>query len=142
MSKTSHSGACRCGAVRFSSSRPPNFSVYCHCDDCRRATGAPVVAFVGFMTDDVTWLADGGKSFSNGTAKRLFCRQCGAPVGYHDDRVPDRIFFYTASMEHPEDYPPEAHSYAGEQLPWLHLADDLPRYPATLVTRPQNGTTQ
>ncbi len=134
-----HSGGCRCGAVRFSVSAAPNFSVYCHCDDCRRATGAPVVAFVGFCSQDVNWQTGKGENYANGAAQRLFCAKCGAPFGYRDTRMPERIFFYTAAMDAPERYPPKAHSYAGEQLPWLHLADRLPRHRETLVIRPNPG---
>ena len=39
-----HTGGCRCGAVRFEASADPHHVSYCHCKDCRRASGAPVSA--------------------------------------------------------------------------------------------------
>lgn len=131
----SHSGGCRCGAVRFAAATEPAFLVYCHCDDCRRATGAPVVAFVGFEADAVTWPAAAQKVYRNGKAERVFCAECGTPLGYRHDSRPDRAYFYTTIMDHPENYPPRAHVFASRQLAWLHLADDLPRHPATLEIR-------
>ncbi len=128
-----HSGGCRCGAVRFSASKAPNFSVYCHCDDCRRANAAPVVAYIGFMADAVSWEKDGYKPFVNGAVRRTFCPECGTPISFSHESGPDRIFIFTAIMDRPEDYPPTAHTFATEQLSWLHLDDDLPRHTTTLL---------
>lgn len=135
---TSHRGHCRCGQVVMTANGQPVFSVYCHCDDCRRATGAPVLAAVAFMKTDISWKTDAGlKRHTNGTAHRLFCGECGSPVAQEHDSKSDRTYFNTGFMDHPEEYPPTAHTYEGEQLPWLELADELPRAPATLsITRP------
>ena len=55
MSAALHSGGCRCGAgARSKRSGEPLSVGYCHCSDCRRATGAPVSAFVGFRADEVS----------------------------------------------------------------------------------------
>lgn len=138
------SGACRCGAIRFEARANPHFSGYCHCEDCRRATGAPVVAFVGFHAREVTWRGEPA-AYSRSAppndgppVERLFCRTCGAPLGYRDARLPDRIYLYTAALDRPQDHPPRSHSYAGERLFWLRLADDLPQHPATSVPRPED----
>lgn len=136
--KLQHRGHCRCGGVVMSAKADPVFSVYCHCDDCRRATGAPVLAAVAFMKADTDWLsAETLKRHTNGTAHRLFCSECGSPVAQEHDSKDDRTYFNTGFMDHPENYPPTAHTFEGEQLHWLELDDDLPRAPATLsITRP------
>lgn len=131
-----HSGGCRCGKVRFSSRAEPHFASYCHCVDCRRASGAPVAAFVGFHEDEITWDRDEYAIYESGPATRLFCATCGAPVAYRDSRVENRTYFMIGAMDDPNRYPPEAHAFAGEQLSWLPLNDDLPHFPATVVARP------
>jgi hypothetical protein len=50
-----YAGGCLCGAVRFEARGEPTGSSHCHCEMCRRASGAPVVTFIGFAKDDVTW---------------------------------------------------------------------------------------
>jgi hypothetical protein len=41
-------GHCLCGAVRFSADGEPKWTGYCHCQSCRRHTGAPVSPYAGY----------------------------------------------------------------------------------------------
>jgi hypothetical protein len=112
----------------------PSFSVYCHCDDCRRATGAPVLASVAFAKDSVVWESDVTlRRYSNGPATRLFCGECGSPVAQEHDSAVDRTFFNTGFMDNPTAFPPTAHTFAGQQLEWLKLHDNLPRHEKTIL---------
>jgi hypothetical protein len=55
-------GRCLCGAVRFTADGPPKWTGYCHCQSCRRHTGAPVSAYAGF---DPGTLAPTGHAFAD-----------------------------------------------------------------------------
>lgn len=133
-----HKGHCRCGAVAVTATGEPTIAVYCHCDDCRRATGSPVLAAVSFLKADLDWTEGKGlKRHTNGTAHRLFCGECGSPVAQEHDSADDKTFFNTGFMDEPERYPPTYHTFEGQQLPWLELTDTLPRAEATIsITRP------
>ncbi len=131
-----HTGSCRCGAVRFQASAEPTHVSYCHCGDCRKATGAPVSAFVGFAADAVVVSGTGLKSFDNGPVTRSFCGVCGSPIAYADGRIGDRLYFMLGAMDAPENYKPTLHAYVREQLPYLHMPDGLPRHLTTSVPRP------
>ena len=48
-------GGCLCGATRYKVSGDPLRVLYCHCDDCRRAIGAPVLSSVAFNKADIDW---------------------------------------------------------------------------------------
>ena len=37
-----HEGGCHCGAVRYAFSEAPEFTFYCHCQDCQKTTGSPL----------------------------------------------------------------------------------------------------
>ncbi|MBB6410176.1 GFA family protein [Mesorhizobium sangaii] len=134
-----HAGGCRCGAVRFEVSAEPHHVSYCHCGDCRRASGAPVSAFVGFPVDQVAFTGKALKMYENGPVTRSFCGICGSPIAYVDERLEDVIYFTLGAMDVPADFPPTLHAYVSEQLPFLHMPDDLPRYSKTSVKRP-DGT--
>jgi len=140
-----HRGHCRCGSIAMVASVTPDFSVYCHCDDCRRATGAPVLASVGFPKNQVAWDSCNTLSrHTQGTATRLFCNRCGSPVAQEHESKADMIFINTGFMDDPEAFPPTAHTFANEQLNWLSLHDDLHRVEKTLLikTSQTDGTTR
>lgn len=128
-----HRGHCRCEGVVVTVTGEPDVSVYCHCDDCRRSAGAPLIASAGFAREDVTWHSKETLSkWVKGTCTRWFCNRCGSPVAQSHESQPKLIFFNTAFMDEPEKFPPKYHSFAPEQLDWLQLNDELPRYEKTI----------
>ena len=135
---SNHTGACRCGSVAIEATGELHFSGYCHCDDCRRSNGAPVVSFVGFEQDQFNWTSNSTLTkWQNGSFARLFCKSCGSPVAYTDNQLPEVTFFYTAFMHDPAAFPPEHHSYHGEKISWFNLNDDLPKFEDTSYPRPE-----
>ena len=134
-----HTGGCRWGAVRFEASAEPHHISYCHCGDCRRASGAPVSAFVGFMASQVAFTGKALKMYENGPVTRSFCGICGSPIAYTDGRLTGHIYFTLGSMDMPAYFKPTHHGHVREQLPFLHMPDDLPRHLRTSVPRP-DGT--
>ena len=130
----SHRGHCRCSAVVIMACGEPELTVYCHCDDCWRATGAPVLASVGFPKRNIVWEADGAlKRYKEGTATRLFCSHCGSPVAQEHDSADHMTFFNTGFMDNPNDFPPTYHTFTGQQLDWLELHDDLRKVDKTIM---------
>jgi hypothetical protein len=45
-------GACLCGAVHFIATGEPKGIYWCHCQSCRKHTGAPVAVFVAYEPQD------------------------------------------------------------------------------------------
>ena len=135
---TVHHGHCRCGSISIRTTGPTHFAGYCHCDDCRRSNGAPIVSFAGFEKQNFEWASKGTLSkWRNGDYARLFCNRCGTPIAYTDDKVPEVTFFYAAFMDDPEAFPPEHHSYHKHKIEWLKLSDDLPKFENTSYPRPE-----
>ena len=60
--------------------------------------------------------------------RRLFCANCGTPMAYEADRFPGEIHFYAASLEDSRDFAPQHHVHWAERVPWIALADDLPKH--------------
>lgn len=101
--------------------------LYCHCRDCRKQTGAPMMAFVVFNDSDVTWFGT-PKTFRSGGVERSFCEHCGSQIGYRDDQLPGEIYLALGFMDEPERYKPSFHAFDKRRLPFIHLADELPRH--------------
>ena len=129
-----HAGSCRCGLISAESRAEPTLVSYCHCRDCRKQTGAPVMAFVGFHESDLTWFGT-PRTFRSGGVTRSFCERCGSQIGYSDDLLPGSIYLSLGFMDAPENYPPKWHAFEKRRLPFLHIDDDLPRYDGLSVER-------
>lgn len=123
----SHAGACRCGLISAEIAGEPLLRLYCHCRDCRKQTGAPMMAFVVFRDSDVTWFG-APKTFRSGGVERSFCEHCGSQIGYRDDELPGEVYLTLGFMDEPERYPPSFHAFEKRRLPFLHIADELPRH--------------
>ncbi|WP_313958467.1 GFA family protein [Chelativorans salis] len=113
----------------------PIRSSYCHCSDCRKATGAPVTAFVGFEQDAVVFEGEARRSFRNGRMERSFCGVCGSPLDYRDDGLPGNIYVYLGVMNEPERFAPTLHAFESERLSFLKVDDELPRFDRFSVER-------
>jgi hypothetical protein len=60
--------------------------------------------------------------------KRGFCETCGSPLTYENERLPDEVHVYAASLSEPARVTPGCHVFVSEQLPWFEVLDELPRY--------------
>ncbi|WP_422372249.1 GFA family protein [Hoeflea sp.] len=130
-----HTGSCRCGLISVEASAEPIWQSYCHCRDCRKQTGAPVMAFVGFREADLAWFGEAKTWRSAGGLSRSFCDHCGSQIGYRDERLPGEVYLTIGFMDAPEDFPPNLHAFEKRRLPFLHISDDLPRYQDQSVER-------
>ncbi|WP_274423512.1 GFA family protein [Chelativorans sp. YIM 93263] len=130
-----YTGGCRCGAVRFTARAESIWRSYCHCDHCRKATGAPVAAFVGFPAAKVAFEGEAPRSFRAGPVERSFCGGCGSPLDYRDDRLPGEVYFNLGVMDEPERFAPKLHAFESCRLPFLRIDDDLPRFERFSIER-------
>ncbi|QEX21663.1 aldehyde-activating protein [Hypericibacter adhaerens] len=131
MSRESYlEGGCLCGAVRYRVEGAPNWSAHCHCNDCRRASGAPFVTYAGFPPARFRWIKGQPVRFNSSPGVfRSFCGRCGSPLTYEGERWPDEIHIHLGTLDHPEAIQPQGHVYTAHKLPWLKLADGLPEVP-------------
>jgi adenylate cyclase len=122
-------GGCLCGAVRFEATAPPTWVGHCHCRMCQRAYGQPSGLFVAFKEQqkDAFRFTQGMPTYYRSSAwlERGFCATCGSPLGI---RTPQGHSVMVGTLDHPEDWPPDAgHSGIESQIPWNVIHDDLPR---------------
>lgn len=123
-------GGCLCGDVRYRAEADPVRVVICHCGICRRVSGAPVLCFVHFPVGAFTWVAGGPTRYrSSANAQRGFCPRCGSTLTMHEPVIADRVQVTLGSLDHPEAVRPDDHVWTSEQLPWLRIEDDRPRFP-------------
>ena len=127
-------GGCQCGQVRYELSGAPMHHTLCHCIDCRRSAGAPVVGWMGFPAEALTVTAGAPKSYrSSEHAERQFCATCGTGLFYYNEVVlPGLVDIQSGTLDDPEATAPSAHIQTAERLSWMETAHGLPgfeRYP-------------
>jgi hypothetical protein len=75
-------GGCLCGAVRFVATGQPKSVAWCHCESCRKHSGAPVSVFVAYERSAYTVTKGEITKFEStpGKTQRGFCARCGSTL--------------------------------------------------------------
>ena len=125
-------GGCLCGPVRFEAHGAPLWVAHCHCTSCRRTTASAFTTYAGYRPGDVVFTSGRPKKHrSSPGVIRGFCADCGTALSFESERWPDEIHLFVCSFDDPATFAPEAHVFTAESVPWLHLADPLPRHRTT-----------
>ena len=120
-------GGCSCGGVRYEARGVPYHETLCHCGDCRRAAGAPAVAWFTIGRDGFQFTAGEPKAYrSSDRAVRRFCPTCGTQLTFEAVALPEEVDITTASLDDPDVLPPRDHCHAGSRLTWDALDERLP----------------
>lgn len=127
-------GGCLCGAVRYEYDGEIGESSYCHCDDCKRATGGPYTVGVLSEADKLTIVSGEVKSYtsiadSGRKITRQFCPECGSPLFTRAEKCPDLVFIKAGSLDHPEIVKPSCQTWTEHAVDWAYVDESLPCYP-------------
>lgn len=122
-------GGCLCGAIRYRCTTHLIDVHYCHCRLCQKAFGN-VFAVFGSLPRTALIFTRGSPRHYRSTpfAERGFCASCGTPLTFRYLRS-DWIAISIGSLDRPEAVQPEMHWGIESQVPWLCVADGLPRKP-------------
>lgn len=128
------SGGCHCGAVRYEVKGEPQHVALCHCSDCRRASGAPMVAWAAFAEDEFTVLSGEVRTRnSSGASMRSFCPECGTGLFFRNaEALPGIVDIQSATLDDPDACAPSGHIQVAERIGWMAEQHRLPtfaRYP-------------
>ena len=122
MSKTTKSGGCQCGRIRFTTPVDPTEAYLC------RATGGFAASFVNVLLSDIAWEGEPDWYASSPIARRPFCARCGTPLGFRFNEGSDKMDLAVGSFDDTSGFRPK-HHFGIESLvheSWLDTAD-LPR---------------
>lgn len=130
-------GGCHCGAVRYAVAGAPARVGLCHCADCRRSAGAPMVAWAVFGEDQVQVLQGAVSTYASSEhGRRSFCPACGTGLWYTNAVVFEGLVdIQAATLDDPDRFPPTEQIQTAERIGWMATAHTLPahaRYPDDL----------
>jgi hypothetical protein len=123
-------GQCHCGAIKYEVTGAPMHHALCHCSDCRRHSGAPMVGWMMFKSDQV--LVKSGKPsiyHSSAHGRRHFCGACGTGLFYlNAEMLPGITDVQSATLDNPNAIPPEVQIQTADRLSWMTDLSNLPEF--------------
>lgn len=122
-------GGCHCGAVRYEMAGQVQHSSLCHCSDCRRCAGAPMVGWAAVRHEQLEVTGEPATYRSSEHAARSFCGRCGTGLFYVNEEVlPGLVDIQIATLDDPEALPPQLHVQYADRVGWMDTADALPKF--------------
>lgn len=127
-------GGCHCGAVRYEVEGEAITHALCHCRDCRRCAGAPIVGWTMYRIEAVKVTKGTLKVYeSSEHGRRHFCPNCGTGLFYMNAQVLRGIIdIQSATYDDPDAVPVRVQVQVAERIGWMERAHELPmfeRYP-------------
>ena len=124
-------GGCLCGSIRYRLVEQPLGTTLCHCEDCRRASGAPAVAWTFCKVGSIQWTKGMPKVVHFAGRERSFCGECGTPLMFFDPSIPHLFEVSTNSLDDPLPFEPQDQCWMDDALPWHSRLEKLPLYSET-----------
>ncbi len=121
-------GGCLCGGTRYRLEEEPRDLCDCHCEDCRRSSGAPFVTWGTVKRESLRVTAGSVRKVPHAGRVRSFAACCGTHLFFEDSDDAPTIDFTVASLDDPRAFPPERVIWVEDRLPWVKLDDGLPAY--------------
>ncbi len=122
-------GSCLCGLVAYEVPDSFEYSLYCHCSNCRRATGSAFKPFAGIAADRLA-IADGEAHihrYGAGANHDAHCDRCGSLL-YSLVRNGTYVHVTLGTLIDSPSIRPSAHIFVGSKAPWDTICDDLPQF--------------
>ena len=125
-----HAGGCHCGAVRYEFDEGERRTALCHCNDCRKSAGAPMVGWTAIPADAFRIVKGEPVTFnSSGASFRSFCGKCGTGLWFvNEEMLPGIVDIQTATLDDPGAFAPKAHVQIAERIGWMATAHELPTF--------------
>ena len=123
-------GGCHCGAIRYQAEGEALTNALCHCADCRRHAGAPMVGWTMYPLEALKVVKGTPKIYaSSQNGRRHFCPDCGTGLFYTNAaNLPGIIDIQSATYDNPDAVPARAHIQVAERIGWMAHAHELPQF--------------
>ncbi len=121
-------GGCLCGAVRYEASGTPYNITHCHCEDCRKSSGAPFVTWASFRRENFRFTQGAPREIAWAGRIRGSCPTCGTSLVFMSGPNTEEMDVTVASLDAPNSIAPADHTWTEDRLHWVRLADNLPEH--------------
>ena len=127
-------GSCLCGQLHYRGDTEIMGAMSCHCDACRKATGAALSTNLFVADADITVTGDTleyeHKSDSGSTLTKINCAKCGSPVLGRNTSNPARLVLRAGSVDQKDLIKPAGYVYCGQAIPSTVMDPALKKFDA------------
>ena len=123
-------GGCHCGAIRYETDGEPMHHALCHCADCRRHAGTPLVGWAMFKTEQVRVGQGAPKIYASSEhGRRHFCGDCGTGLFYTNGHtLPGITDVQSGTLDDPDALPAQVHIQTADRISWMADIASLPQF--------------
>lgn len=123
-------GGCHCGQIRYELTGEPFHHALCHCTDCRRSAGAPMVGWTMYPDSALTVTQGNPHTYASSEhGRRQFCPNCGTGLFYvNADMLPNIVDVQSATYDDPEAVPAQSHIQTADRISWMTNVHTLPAF--------------
>jgi hypothetical protein len=119
-------GGCQCGEVRYRIDGQPLWLSLCHCNECKRQSGAAFGMSLRLKVSDVSLLRGVPKTWtrladSGGEVECAFCPNCGTRV-WHDPVGSGFRHVKPGTLDEPAKLAPPYEAWTKRKAQWLSIA--------------------
>ena len=124
-------GSCLCGGVRFEVEPPLIRASHCHCDRCRKHSGAAVCTqarvwkaqFHLLAGDELICVYGRGEG-----AVKAFCVRCGSSLFGGEWPDGPQVSIRMGAFDDDPGIRPQCHTYVDSRAAWDTITDNLPQH--------------
>ena len=123
-------GQCYCGMITYEMPQDVVHNSMCNCSDCRRHSGAPVVAWAMAPIAQVSISGEPKIFNSSEHGRRSFCEECGTGLFFTNASLEKMGMMQVrvATLDCPEAQPPQIQVQTAERIGWMATAHELPMF--------------
>lgn len=112
---------------------------YCHCKQCKRASGSAFSANSTVARGDVRFVSgeDLLRKYESSPGRfRAFCSRCGSPVYKRVSEQADALRIRLGPLDGDPELRARAHVWVAAKAPWYEISNSLPQFPEAPPPRP------
>ena len=124
-------GRCLCGDVQFEIDGKLGPAIYCHCSQCRRASGSAFAANASVRARYLRFRSgrDAIREYESTPGEfRAFCSRCGSPVYSRLASDPETFRIRLGTLDGDPGRRPLSHVWVGSKAVWHEITDGLPQF--------------
>ncbi|QIK79372.1 GFA family protein [Sphingomonas piscis] len=119
-------GRCHCGQVKYQMPEEAIHQAICHCEDCRRHSGAPFVGWALVQSSDLLIEGELKTYESSADGRRQFCPNCGTGLFYLNPVIfPNQTDVQIATLDNPDAIVPTAQIQTAERIDWVKQLNEM-----------------